>query len=133
MAPIEADPTWRRMQWILIVVWIGLFTILIGADGMQPKTEAHTPLAVSAGFLTILAQGLWITFDAKALKRRVGGWRFAAFLVGPLALWPYMVYTYRLRGFLMIPLSIAVYLAPVGLLAIAERIHLIPGSLFARG
>jgi hypothetical protein len=132
MLPAESaapKPGWRRMQWIVVVVWVVVMAFLMTQHLRQSRTGGRTPFSMAAGFLTMLAHGAWITLDCKILNRRVGAWRFAAFFLGPLAIWPYLLQAYRLRALMLIPLSALVYMAPIGIIVITAALGAIPSSL----
>ena len=115
----------RFRQWIVIAAWIGSSTTLLILDFDAPATK-KTPAGCAVAVLTALAHGLWVTLDAQALNRKVGGWRFAAFLLGPLAIWLWLIREYRAKALYLIPISIAIYLIPVAQVSVAIALGLLP-------
>ena len=82
----------RRMtQWIMVAAWIAAIAGLTIMDLNHSPDGGHTPWGCTAGIMTAFVHGAWITLDCHIRDRRVGAWRFAAFFLGPLAIWLYLV------------------------------------------
>jgi len=60
--------------------------------------ESHTPVSIFAGLLLMLGHMMWISMDRTRRGRQVGGWRFLAFFLPPLAIVLYLLLEYRARG-----------------------------------
>jgi hypothetical protein len=116
-------PYWRKLQWFLIGLWILATPVLAYFDAQQDKN--FNPWGCSMVLLAMLVQGSWITLDCWLNNRRVDAWRFGAILLGPLAIWAWLVKAYGVRAALWIPVSILIYAAPIGLLVLAEALGLI--------
>lgn len=108
---------WRQSQWIVIAAWIWLFAILGYLDAST--SEKRTVWGCALAFFSALLHGFWITLDLKCSRRKVGAWRFAAFVLGPLTVWFYLIVAYGRRALWMIPVSLAIYLIPIGMVTIA--------------
>src|SRR5688572_10973610 len=111
----------RAIQGAVVASWIAVFAVLMYMDAVQQQGR-RTPSGCAAGFLTMLAHGIWITLDFRILGLRVGPWRFAAFFLGPLTIWLHLILRYRLQALWMIPASIGVYFIPMAAISIALAI-----------
>ena len=126
MAPSPV-PTGRpitlRQEWLFLAVVGPILAAFVVADALAFPNEfekgKHTPLSVIGGIAATVAQGVWITMDRRRRGREVGWWRFGSIFLGPLAVWLYLILEYRGRALYLIPLSIAVYVAILGLPALA--------------
>lgn len=113
----------RTLQWMVVAIWTVMFAGLILMDAAHQERGRHTPWSCAAGFLTALAHGIWISLDCRILGVRVGAWRFAAFFLGPLAIWCHMLVRYHVQSLWMIPTSILIYISPFGAVVIVLSIR----------
>jgi hypothetical protein len=106
-------------QWVVIVAGSVIVAAMQAADVVFNRQAAAggqmTPFTCFAAALGALTQMLWITMDCKRNGREVGWWRFAAFFLGPLAIWIYLGAQCRGRALVLFPPSIAVYATGAGL------------------
>ena len=116
------DPPWKptlRQEWILVAVACAVFVLLVAFEPVAfPKAateEEHNPISIAGMLLNAFAHVGWISMDRKRRGREVGAWRFLTLFFGPLALWVYLALEYRGRAFVLIPLSIGIYVLTIGL------------------
>jgi hypothetical protein len=114
----------RICQGILMAAWVLGFTALAIMNAHQSQQGERTPWGCAAGMVTALAHGIWITIDARILNRPVGAWRFAAFFLGPIAIWLWLAVGYGWKAVFLIPASMLVYGAAISLLVVASMVGL---------
>jgi len=117
------------MQWIVVVIAVAVLcamSLLEIVDHFASEGRGM-PMDIPAGVVAMLAQAMWITMDRKRLGLEMGWWRFAAILVGPLAIWMHLLMNYGLRALWLVPLSMVPYLVLLGFTfaawAIADQLH----------
>ena len=115
----------RTTQWVVIAAWIVAFTGLSIMDLNQSPQGQRTPWGCALGLISALLHGMWISLDARILDRKVGAWRFAAFLLGPLAIWAWLSWAYGRKALYLIPISLAIYAIPIGQLFVAYMLGFI--------
>jgi hypothetical protein len=70
----------------------------------------HPPMFSFLGMLFIaFGNAAWISLDRKRRGKAVGGWRFAAIFLGPIAICVYIIVEYRDRAIFLLPAVVAVY------------------------
>jgi drug/metabolite transporter (DMT)-like permease len=110
----------RTTQWVVIAVWIVASTVLTFMDISHATGNRRSPWGCALALIGSVLHGMWISLDARILNRPVGGWRFAAFFLGPFAIWAWLIREYGRKAFYMIPISIAIYLVPVAQLLFVD-------------
>lgn len=114
--PPAAPPFTIRHQWALLAI-VGLLLSASCAAQLAAFPEQIAGNRVTAfHFVDFILFGLahagWISLDRRRRGLDVGAWRLAAILLGPLAIWAYLLREYRLKALLFIPLSALLYLVP---------------------
>jgi len=115
----------RTTQWVVIAAWIVAFTVLTIMDLNHRIEIRRSPWGFALGLISALLHGIWISLDARILDRKVGAWRFAAFFLGPLAIWAWLSWMYGRKALYMIPVSLAIYAIPIGQLVVADMLGFI--------
>lgn len=98
-------------QIIAVSAGISVVTVFGFLDLATGGEERAVPLfgwATNIGFGC--TQIVFAQLDSHKLNRSVGAWRYAIFMFGPLALWPYFLARRKYMGFLYIVASIPIYL-----------------------
>lgn len=73
-------------------------------------TPRQAPLLTFLGMMFIaFGNAAWISLDRKRREKPVGGWRFAAIFLGPIAICLYIILEYRDRAIFLLPAVVAVY------------------------
>ncbi len=73
-------------------------------------TPQHAPMFSFLGMIFIaFGNAAWISLDRKRRGKPVGGWRFAAIFLGPIAVCLYIILEYRDRAIFLLPAVVAVY------------------------
>ncbi len=121
---------WRRLQWIMIALWIVGMTILLALGISRVMVKGPSPYVLELYLVNMFAHGAWFTLESRIQKRPLGAWRFASLFGGPLVVWLYLVGAYRVRALVLIPLATAVYACPLVLIAIAIVLRLISPVTF---
>jgi hypothetical protein len=107
-------PITVRDEWILVGIFsaIVVFLEVVGplSSSEPQRPGAPNPFEFMAAIAWWLGHGVWISMDRRRRGLEVGYWRFLVLFFGFLATWAYMVLEYRMKGFLLILLSIAIYI-----------------------
>jgi len=70
----------------------------------------HAPMFSFLGMIFIaFGNAAWISLDRKRRGNSVGGWRFAAIFLGPIAICLYIILEHRDRALFLLPAVVAVY------------------------
>jgi len=108
-------PITVRAEWTMVLIFAGLtlFFELVGVFGAPRSYQRGdvSPFSVLSALTWWLGHAMWVSMDRRRRGLEVGGWRFAVVFFGFLAAWAYMVLEYGPKGFLLILLSIGIYLA----------------------
>ena len=114
----EGTPITVRKQWLTILVFSLLAMIAeLLYCALEPEEFArgrHGVFSVAAGLLWWLGHAVWLSMDRNRRGLESGGWRYAVIILGPVAIWIYLIVEYRARALYLIPLSLGIY----GILAI---------------
>ena len=112
--PPPSKPITIKDEWILVLIFSGL-VVFLEVVGPLSSPESYqrgaiNPFEFMAGIAWWLGHGMWVSMDRRRRGLEIGVWRFLVVFFGFLAAWAYMVLEYRLKGLLLILLSIGVYL-----------------------
>jgi hypothetical protein len=107
-------PITVRDEWIMVGIFSAI-VILLEVVGPLSSSEPHrrndpNPFEFLAAIAWWLGHGVWISMDRRRRGLEVGSWRFLVLFFGFLATWLYMLLEYRLKGFLLILVSIGIYI-----------------------
>ncbi|HTF56917.1 MAG TPA: hypothetical protein VK661_06765 [Planctomycetota bacterium] len=107
-----------KLQWVIIGVALPLYTVVLFLAMRVRDPGASQAFAIPGWIVSAIAHASWITLDCQRHGRPVGWWRFGAILLGPFAIWLYLVVAYGRRALYLIPLSMLVYVVAPFLMAL---------------
>jgi hypothetical protein len=99
------DSKLLRQERVVVIACVVLLAVSMPLDALlfpEGAGESQTPVSIVAGLLLMLGHMMWISMDRTRRGRQVGGWRFLAFFLAPLAIVLYLLLEYRARGVLYV-------------------------------